>query len=156
MQKSWPVDCHFNWVFNFPGHLTVSNMIPELCPHRLVPPWQEEADVRWAFHMREDSRKEKQKKKKRTKTGEIKARRPNETGGPGMEMFPNSEDLSVVLYDLLCWWDTTLRDREEKCRLLKYRLSLLTSDSTQKTKPDSAATERCSTCTQYTKETGLI
>lgn len=25
------MDCHFNWDFNFPGHLTVSSRICELC-----------------------------------------------------------------------------------------------------------------------------
>lgn len=45
--------------------------------------------------MTEDSRK---KKAKRSKKKEIKACRPNEIGGLGMEIFLNSEDLSVVLY----------------------------------------------------------
>lgn len=34
MQRSWPTCWVFNWVFNFPGHLTISNMILE--PERFI------------------------------------------------------------------------------------------------------------------------
>lgn len=61
-----------------------------------------------------------------------------------MEIFLNSEDLSVALYEAAAEAEAVPvmgyhpQRRGEKCRLLKYRLSLVTSDGAQKSEPDFA------------------
>lgn len=69
-------------------------MIPELCPTD----WYHRDKRSLTFPPLFMGGRTAEEKAKRSKKREIKACRPNDIGGLGMEISPNSEDLSVVLY----------------------------------------------------------
>lgn len=74
-------------------------MIPELCPTDWNHRDKRSSAFPFAFHEKKEKREDSEKKKrKEARRGEIKAWRPKEIGGLGMEICLNSEDLSVVLY----------------------------------------------------------